>query len=988
MTENNKTKDNMQTIQANLIHKSGDTKAIKSYVSEDGNYGFVEGYLVSWGSPQDTDLQGEYFTPNTEFCLDWFVERPVLYHHGLDGEAGLRKIGKIKSVVTDELGLWVTAQLDLRDRYSRAVYDMVKSADFGWSSGSVDHLVKIADSGEIAVWPLIEGSITPTPAQPSKTAVRAMKSNRTFVPSVSYRAFKSVLKEDIDFVRGLENRVRVQDSKSSKRTGPHRPTKDAYQETINETLAKMQSENEETLAGLEDEMTQESSVMKINRSARSRKNQEAQELEAIMSVEVEEEIEALASDLAEKEMVRRFRSVSRSKDVDLEEEFDEEFNKYYRAIRQKALRRAKQLAPATNDLEATIEGDYESTIGGVGDEEPLGDFASEKRYGRSRRGYARRNADVNEAILTSLDEIRNDQSALRSEIEELRYDNEAARTDDAALVELIAEKAYANGKRSALRRKTQTDVIEPADIEIDGATVEDVENLASKRAAMRRKNAQRRAWRDEDIDVIEEDFDDEEDFDEDDLEEAVASYGGYRSDDEDEAIASVRRAAYRKTLKRLKQQEGFASDEDEAILSDVLGEKRYRAKAAKSVDTNSAEYWRQRAIKAEQAEAPNQRGGFSRIGSITDEADREGAYTRAFKSWMRGGLNPMSETEKRILYAKGTMNNSDVRGTSWLGDPAVKGYFGSVDPSGGFAVPPDWADELNTNIMAATAMAAECRTRTTTSDTLIQPNVITTDARRAGSAVVRWPGDEQVADPTLVHSTESSTFSQLKLPIHLAMLHDVVSNNMLEDASFNTQDYISQTFAEAMAVDYDTFVWSGDGQGKPQGIVTNEQVTGHESLGTATVGGYVPSGSIYGLTNTDALVRMYQHLPAGYRKNAKWYMSQDTGRQLMELKNANGDPLFFDRNSGMYGHQMPELLYGRPIVYNEWADDAVEGNFPIIFGDLQRGYLIGKRVEFSIQRFDDSYYAMRNQVLFLARARVGGQVWQPAALKVLKIGMN
>ena len=46
--------------------------------------------------------------------------------------------------------------------YARAVYDMVAAKQFGWSSGSVDHLVKIGENGEILVWPLIEGSITPT----------------------------------------------------------------------------------------------------------------------------------------------------------------------------------------------------------------------------------------------------------------------------------------------------------------------------------------------------------------------------------------------------------------------------------------------------------------------------------------------------------------------------------------------------------------------------------------------------------------------------------------------------------------------------------------------------------------------------------------------------------------------------------------------------------------------------------------------------------
>ncbi|MBC7814983.1 MAG: hypothetical protein H7175_27745, partial [Burkholderiales bacterium] len=48
--------------------------------------GRVGGYLVVWGDSQRRDLQGEYFTPETDLGLAWYAQRPVLYHHGLDGD--------------------------------------------------------------------------------------------------------------------------------------------------------------------------------------------------------------------------------------------------------------------------------------------------------------------------------------------------------------------------------------------------------------------------------------------------------------------------------------------------------------------------------------------------------------------------------------------------------------------------------------------------------------------------------------------------------------------------------------------------------------------------------------------------------------------------------------------------------------------------------------------------------------------------------------
>ena len=45
----------------------------------DSDEGRVGGYLMVWNG---RDLQGEFFTPQTEVGLDWYERRPLLYHHG------------------------------------------------------------------------------------------------------------------------------------------------------------------------------------------------------------------------------------------------------------------------------------------------------------------------------------------------------------------------------------------------------------------------------------------------------------------------------------------------------------------------------------------------------------------------------------------------------------------------------------------------------------------------------------------------------------------------------------------------------------------------------------------------------------------------------------------------------------------------------------------------------------------------------------------
>lgn len=144
--------------------------------SLDAGSGRVGGYLLVWGDAHTRDLQGEYFTPQTELGLEWYERRPVLYHHGLDDAVKAAVIGQIDRLLADETGIWAEAQLDLRQRYVRAVHDLVRRGQLHWSSGSLAHLVQVADDGRILRWPIVEGSLTPTPAEPRRTDVHTLKS--------------------------------------------------------------------------------------------------------------------------------------------------------------------------------------------------------------------------------------------------------------------------------------------------------------------------------------------------------------------------------------------------------------------------------------------------------------------------------------------------------------------------------------------------------------------------------------------------------------------------------------------------------------------------------------------------------------------------------------------------------------------------------------------------------------------------------------------
>ncbi len=126
----------------------------------------LEGLIAPYGGIfNGRDVQGEFFAAKTDFVLDWFPgERPLLYQHGFDSETGVSVVGRMKIGPRTDEGLWMRSQLDIRGQYFKAIQELVKARGLDLSSGTMKHLVQVDKSGEIKRWPLIEGSLTPTPA--------------------------------------------------------------------------------------------------------------------------------------------------------------------------------------------------------------------------------------------------------------------------------------------------------------------------------------------------------------------------------------------------------------------------------------------------------------------------------------------------------------------------------------------------------------------------------------------------------------------------------------------------------------------------------------------------------------------------------------------------------------------------------------------------------------------------------------------------------
>ncbi len=154
-----------------LVFYGGSVKALGD--------GRVGGHLVIFGDADNTDLEGDFFTKDTDFGPH--QTSAVLYQHGLDTKLQRRVLDPQATIKTDDIGVWVEAQLQLRDEYEKAIYQMVEAGKLGWSSGTASHLVEREQKGGsqayyIKRWPLgLDASLTPMPAEP-RTAALPLKS--------------------------------------------------------------------------------------------------------------------------------------------------------------------------------------------------------------------------------------------------------------------------------------------------------------------------------------------------------------------------------------------------------------------------------------------------------------------------------------------------------------------------------------------------------------------------------------------------------------------------------------------------------------------------------------------------------------------------------------------------------------------------------------------------------------------------------------------
>lgn len=131
--------------------------------------GRIGGYAILWGNESQKDLDGQYFTKETEDLLTVFKAMgkiPWLVQHATDDVIKSVPVAEVTTLEPDESGLWFEAKVIAHDLYKNYVSRLINAGKLFSSVGALPASVKSEKTGFISRFAVVELSGTWSPADP------------------------------------------------------------------------------------------------------------------------------------------------------------------------------------------------------------------------------------------------------------------------------------------------------------------------------------------------------------------------------------------------------------------------------------------------------------------------------------------------------------------------------------------------------------------------------------------------------------------------------------------------------------------------------------------------------------------------------------------------------------------------------------------------------------------------------------------------------
>ena len=294
-----------------------------------------------------------------------------------------------------------------------------------------------------------------------------------------------------------------------------------------------------------------------------------------------------------------------------------------------------------------------------------------------------------------------------------------------------------------------------------------------------------------------------------------------------------------------------------------------------------------------------------------------------------------------------------------------KAMSSAVAGDGGYLVDPQTAERVK-SVLHATAsirsIASVVNVEATSFDVLVDHTDI-----GAGWATEAGPASE----------TGTPQIDRISIPLHELSAMPKASQRLLDDSAFDIEGWLAGRIADKFARAEAAAFINGDGIDKPKGVLAHPKVD-NDVWAWGNIG-YVPTG-IAGDLDPDHIVDLVYALGAQYRGNASFVMNSKTAGVVRKLKDNDGRFLWSD---GLAAGE-PARLMGYPVVIAEDMPDGDTDAFAIAFGDFEAGYTVAERPDLRVLR---DPFSAKPHVLFYATKRVGGDVSDFAAIKLLKFGV-
>ena len=334
--------------------------------------------------------------------------------------------------------------------------------------------------------------------------------------------------------------------------------------------------------------------------------------------------------------------------------------------------------------------------------------------------------------------------------------------------------------------------------------------------------------------------------------------------------------------------------------------------------------------------------------ALSARAEVEAPHQKAFNAYLRTG------------------DDDGLRGLTLEG----KAMSTAVAADGGYLVDPQTAERIRSMLFATSSLRSIA-------------NVVQVEATSFDVIVDRSEvGSGWATEAAATTETSTPTIERISIKLHELAAMPKASQRLLDDSAFDVEGWLAEKIATRFIRAEAAAFINGDGVDKPKGILLPTKVA--NASWTWGQIGYIPTGAAadFATTNAvDCIVNLVYALGADYRANAAFVMNSKTVGAVRKMKDADGRFMWSD---GLAANE-PARLMGYPVLVSEDMPDVGANTYPIAFGDFRAAYTIAERPDLRILR--DPFSAKPN-VLFYANKRVGGDITDYSAIKLLKVAVS